>query len=76
MTRVSDKDTTSPIAWDLALSSSLCTLIVMWCNALRYFPKLIVESLVDVFGHSVSESGGWLLTIINAFTLMHLKLTT
>ena len=57
MTRVSDKDTTSPIAWDSAVSSSLCTLIVMWCNALRYFPKLFVESLVDVFGHSVSKGG-------------------
>ena len=57
MTRVSDKDTTSPIAWDSAVSSSLCTLIVMWCYALRYFPKLFVESLVDVFGHSVSKGG-------------------
>ena len=46
MTRVSDKDTTSPIAWDSALSSSLCTLIAMWRNA-----------LMDVFGHSVSKSG-------------------
>ena len=57
MTRVSDKDTTSPIAWDLALSSSLCTLIAMWRNALRYFPKLFVESLVDVFSHSVVKGG-------------------
>ena len=57
MTRVSDKDTISPTAQDSALSSSLCTLIVMWRNALRYFPRLFVESLVDVFGHSVSKGG-------------------
>ena len=57
MTRVRDKDTTSPVAWDFALSSSFCTLISMWRNALRYFPRLFVESLVDVFSHSVSTGG-------------------
>ena len=47
MTRMSDKDTTSPISWDSAFSSF--SVIAMRLNALRYFPKLYVESLVDVF---------------------------
>ena len=47
MTRLSEKDTTSPIVWDSTLSSFS---VISMRNALRYFPKLCVKSLVDVFG--------------------------